>query len=49
MKKHKTLNKRDDNGKLDVPRKESGRRLAYINDSVDTSMRVIDGYMKKIK
>ena len=36
---HKALHPRDNVDKLYVPRKEGGRRLASIEDSVDTSLR----------
>ena len=35
---HKALNSRDDVDRLYVPRKEGGRRLVSIEDSVDASI-----------
>ena len=36
---HKTLHPKDDNDRLYVPRKEGGRRLTSIEDSVDASIK----------
>ena len=43
---HKALHPRDDIDGLYVPRKEGGRGLASIEDSVDTSIRLED-YIEK--
>ena len=43
---HKVLNPRDDVDRLYVPRKERGKGLASIKDSVDTSIRLED-YIEK--
>ena len=47
MKIHKALHPRDDVGRLYVPRKERGRGLASVEDSVDTSMKRFEYYIEK--
>ena len=49
MTMHKALYPRDDVDRLYVPRKEGGRGLASIEDSVDTSMRRFEDYIEKHK
>ena len=44
MTMHKALHPRDD---VDVPRKEGGRGLASIEDSVDTSIQRLEDYIEK--
>ena len=44
MTMHKALHPRDDVDRLYVPRKERGRGLASIEDSVDASMRRLEDY-----
>ena len=44
---HKALHPRDDIDRLYVPRKEGGRRLASIEDSVDTSIQRFEAYIEK--
>ena len=44
---HKALHPRDDVDRLHVPRKEGGRGLASIEDSVDTSIQQLEVYIKK--
>ena len=44
---HKSLHPRDDNGRLYVSRKEGGRRLARIEDSVDASIQRLEDYIEK--
>ena len=44
---HKTLYPRDDVDRLYVPRKEGGRGLASIEDSVDTSIQRLEDYIEK--
>ena len=44
---HKALHPRDDVDRLHVSRKEEGRRLASIKDSVDASLRRPEDYIKK--
>ena len=44
---HKALYHRDDVDRLYVPRKERGRGLASIEDSVDTSIQRLEDYVKK--
>ena len=46
MTMHKTLHPRDDVDRLYVPRKEGGRGLASIEDSVDTSIQRLEGYIE---
>ena len=46
---HKALHPRDDLDRLYVPRKEGGRGLASIEDSVETSIRRIEDYIEKQK
>ena len=48
MTMHKTLHTRGDIDKLYVSRKER-RGLAKIEDSVDTSIRLLEDYIKKNK
>ena len=45
--RHKALHPRDDGDRLYVPRKEGGRRLASIEDNVDTSIQRLQDYIKK--
>ena len=42
---HKALHPRDDVDRLYVPRKEGGRGLASIEDSVDTSIQRLEDYI----
>ena len=44
---HKALHPRDDVDKLYVSRKEGGRGLASIEDSVDASIQRLGGYIEK--
>ena len=44
---HKALHHRDDVDRLYVSRKEGGRRLASIEDSVDASTRRLENYIEK--
>ena len=44
---HKALHPRDDVEILYVARKEGGRRLASIKDSVDELIQRLDGYIEK--
>ena len=43
----KTLNPRDDVDRLYVPRKEGGRGLASIEDSVNALMQRLEDYIEK--
>ena len=43
---HKALHLRDDVNRLYVPRKEGGRGLASIEDSIDTSIQRLEDYIK---
>ena len=43
---HKALHPRDDADRLYVSRKEGGRGLASIEDSVDASIQRLEDYMK---
>ena len=47
MTMHKALYPRDDVDRLYVSRKEGGRRLASIEDSVDASIQRLEGYIEK--
>ena len=47
MTMHKTLHPRDDVDRLYVSRKEGGRGLAGIEDSVDASIQRIEDYIEK--
>ena len=47
MTMHKVLHPRDDVDRLYVSRKEGGRRLASIKDSVDASIQRLEGYIEK--
>ena len=47
MTMHKALHPRDDDDRLYVPRKEGGRGLASINDSVDESIQWFEDYKEK--
>ena len=47
MTMHKALHPRDDVDRLYVPRKEGGRRLASIEDSVDASIQRLEDYIEK--
>ena len=47
MTMHKALYLRDDVDRLYVPRKEGGRGLASIEDSVDTSIQRLEDYIEK--
>ena len=47
MTMHKTLHTRDDVDRLYVLRKEGGRGLASIEDSVDTSIQRLEEYIEK--
>ena len=44
---HKTLHPRDDVDRLYVSRKESGRGLSSIQDSVDASIQQLEDYIEK--
>ena len=44
---HKSLHPRDDVDGLYVSRKEGGRRLASIEDSVDASIQRLEDYIEK--
>ena len=44
---HKVLHHRDDVDRLYVPRKEGGRCLPSIEDSVDTSIQRLEDYKEK--
>ena len=44
---HKALHPRDDVDRLYVSRKEGGRGLASIEDSVDASIQRLEGYIEK--
>ena len=44
---HKALHSRDDVDRLYVSRKEGGRGLASIEDSVDTSIQRLEDYIQK--
>ena len=44
---HKALHPRDDVDRLYVSRKDGGRGLASIEDSVDTSIRRLEDYIEK--
>ena len=46
---HKALHHRDDIDRLYVSRKEGGRGLVSVEDSVDTSLRRLKDYIKKSK
>ena len=47
MTMHKALHPRDDGDRLYVPKKEGGRGLASIEDSVDTSIQRLEDYIEK--
>ena len=47
MTMHKALHSRDDVGRLYVSRKEGGRGLASIEDSVDASIQRLEDYIEK--
>ena len=47
MTRNKALHFRDNGDRLYVPRKERGRGLASIEDSVDTSMQRLEDYIEK--
>ena len=47
MTMHKALHPRDDVDRLYVSRKEGGRGLASIEDSVDTSIYRLENYIQK--
>ena len=47
MTMHKALHHRDDVDRLYVPRKEGGRGLSSIEDSVDTSIQRLEDYIEK--
>ena len=49
MTMHKALHPRDDADRQYVSRKEGGRRLASIQDSVDASIQRFEDYIKKNK
>ena len=44
---HKALHPRDDVDRLYIPRKEGGRGLISIEDSVDTSIQRLEDYIEK--
>ena len=47
MTMHKALHPRDDVNRLYVYRKEGGRGIACIEDSVDASIQRLEDYIKK--
>ena len=47
MMMHKVLHPRDEVDRLYVSRKEGGRRLASIEDSVDASIQRLEAYIEK--
>ena len=47
MTMHKALHPKDDADRLYVPRKEGGRGLASIENSVDTSIQRLEDYIEK--
>ena len=47
MTMHKALHPRDDVDRLYVSRKEGGRGLAIIEDSVDASIHQVEDYIQK--
>ena len=47
MTMHQALHPRDDVDRLYVPRKKGGRRLACIEDSVDTYIQRLEDYIEK--
>ena len=47
MTMHEVLHPRDDVDRLYIPRKEGGRGLASIEDSVDTSIQRLEDYTEK--
>ena len=47
MTMHKALHPRDDVDRLYVPRKEGGRGLASIENSIDTSIQQLEDYIEK--
>ena len=47
MTMHTALHPRDDVNRLYVPRKDGGRGLASIEDSVDTSIQRLEDYIEK--
>ena len=47
MTMHKALHPRDDFDRLYVSRKEGGRRLASIEDTVDASIQRLEDYIEK--
>ena len=47
MTMHKVLRPRDDVDRLYVPRKEGGRGLPSIEDSVDASIQRLEDYIEK--
>ena len=49
MPMHKALHSKDDVDRLYVPRKEGGRGLASIEDSVDISIQRLEDYIKNTK
>ena len=49
MAMHKALHPRDDVDRLYVSRKEGGRGLASIEDSVDTSIHRLENYIQNTK
>ena len=44
---HKALHSREDVDKLYMLRKEGGRGLAHIQDSVDASIKPLEDYIKR--
>ena len=46
MTMHKALHPRDDDDRLHVPRKDGGRELASIEDTVDTSILRLENYIE---
>ena len=48
MTKHQALNPRDNIDRLNVIRKEEGRELASIEDSIDASIQWLEDYIQKL-
>ena len=49
MTMHKALHPRDEVDRLHVSRKEEGRELAIIEDSVDASIQHLEDYIEKLE
>ena len=46
---HKALHPKDDVDRLHVLRKEEGRNLTHIENSIDASMHRLDDYIKTVQ